>query len=144
MRKDGINENSNILYNYVSIDNIRVFKQMIEPNNGSFFFVFVTLALMRRIKTVYMIGVIFMAELLEMRSLVSSRLYEILVDKIRGYVIVEFVDETLSVSIIFENMGWRIWFSNFDDYLIRGYSLNVVADIVLRHYKESVIDHYIM
>lgn len=85
-----------------------------------------------------------MAELLEMRSLVSSRLYEILVDKIRGYVIVEFVDETLSVSIIFENMGWRIWFSNFDDYLIRGYSLNVVADIVLRHYKESVIDHYIM
>lgn len=85
-----------------------------------------------------------MTELLEMRSLVSSRLYEILVDKIRGYVIVEFVDETLSVSIIFENMGWRIWFGNFDDYLIRGYSLNVVADIVLRHYKESVIDHYMM
>lgn len=83
-----------------------------------------------------------MAELLEMRELLGSRLYEILKDKINGYITIDFVNDTLSVSIVHNGVGWRVWIANFDEYMIYGYSLETVANTIIRNYKKAIMAEY--
>lgn len=83
-----------------------------------------------------------MAELMEMRELLGNRLYDILKDRINGYITIEFINDALSVSIVHNNTGWRAWITNFDEYMIYGYSLDTVANIIVQNYKKAVMAEY--
>ena len=83
-----------------------------------------------------------MAELMEMRELLGNRLYDILKDRINGYITIEFINDALSVSIVHNGTGWRVWITNFDEYMIYGYSLDTVANIIVQNYKKAVMAEY--
>lgn len=83
-----------------------------------------------------------MAELMEMRELLRNRLYGILKDRINGYITIEFINDALSVSIVHNSTGWRVWITNFDEYMIYGYSLDTVANIIVQNYKKAVMAEY--